>query len=372
MSAGLVSGDVDRSGQTRVLLFVLAFCLAWITLKPFGDNGASDALDISTGRETTTYMFYAVLAVAAATIVRASDAPALKCLVTRENYGLAACVAASVMVSPDIGLSAKRAAVLICVTIIAAALPLLPRSRAQMAEALAWPAGMLLALSYFGVVFLPQYAVHQATDLIEPQLAGDWRGVFSHKNDASIIFAIVVYVGIFIARARSMALGVCIALAAAVFLFKAAGKSANMLWLPTLLIGLPAAERGATWAWRALALAPVLFLNLIGLGSVAFGPVKDLVAKMPIDPTFTGRTDIWRYAMDKVAAKPWLGYGYDAFWNTPAVRFQADSDVAWVGDAAHAHNAYLNTAVSMGCIGLTFAIWVLVLRPLADVMIFMP
>lgn len=83
----------------------------------------------------------------------------------------------------------------------------------------------------------------------------------------------------------------------------------------------------------ALVMAPEFFLGLIGK-----------------DPTLTGRTDIWSALTDVIAARPWLGYGYGAFW-------APDSDVAnWVRvslqwAAPTAHNGWLDAMLSVGLIG---------------------
>jgi O-antigen ligase len=109
-------------------------------------------------------------------------------------------------------------------------------------------------------------------------------------------------------------------------------------------------------------------LNALGVGSVMLAPLQSLVASLPIDATFTGRTDIWRYALGKLAAHPFLGYGFDAFWNTESVRFSVDdADTAWVGGAAHAHNCFVDVAMSMGVPGVALALWAFVAQPLADI-----
>jgi O-antigen ligase len=269
--------------------------------------------------------------------------------------------------SQDFGTSLKRVAITGFVVAIAATLPLLPRGRFHLAILFALAAGALVALSYFGVIFMPHYAVHQASDLAEPDLAGDWRGVFGHKNDASAIFVFVAFVGIYVARSGRTLAGLAIAGLSLLFVVFANGKTANMLWAPALVVSLFVGAHGAGWLWRVVALAPFIALNALGVGSVMFAPLGSLAASLPVDATFTGRTDIWRYALGKLAAHPFLGYGFDSFWNTESVRFGVDDAAAWVAGAAHAHNCFVDVAMSMGVPGVALTLWAFVAQPLADI-----
>ncbi|MGO4871680.1 MAG: O-antigen ligase family protein [Roseiarcus sp.] len=369
MSSSAAGVPILRSDDVpwRTIAFVAALALAWITLQPFPDLGAEDALDLGSGRETATYFAFAACAGACLYLAASTDRSGLRRLANPAFVALAAWVGLSCVTSQDVATSLKRAALCGFVAIVAATLPLLPRGRLHLATLLAVAAGALLALSYFGVIFLPQYAVHQASDLGEPALAGDWRGVLGHKNLASVVFVFVAFMGIYVARAGRAVAGAVITGLSLLFVVFANGKSANLLWAPTLAVSLFAARYGAGWVWRFAAVAPVAALNALGVGSVIFAPIASLVASLPVDPTFTGRVDVWRYALEKLAAHPFLGYGFDAFWNTESVRFGTDDSAAWVAGAAHAHNGLVDVAMSMGVPGVALALWAFVVQPLADV-----
>lgn len=69
------------------------------------------------------------------------------------------------------------------------------------------------------------------------------------------------------------------------------------------------------------------------------------------DATLTGRTDIWSVLAGAIADRPQLGYGYGAFWqldSMPAYRVRAATE--WLVPTAH--NGWLETALSVGLIGL--------------------
>lgn len=59
------------------------------------------------------------------------------------------------------------------------------------------------------------------------------------------------------------------------------------------------------------------------------------------------RIQIWKYALRRAADRPWYGYGYGRGILRKDFRARMDSDLAW-----HAHNAFLNHAISLGIPGL--------------------
>ena len=60
-----------------------------------------------------------------------------------------------------------------------------------------------------------------------------------------------------------------------------------------------------------------------------------------------------------------FGRGFDAFWDDPSLRSNAEN--GWTVAAAHAHNGYVDATLAMGLIGLALTLWALVLQPLADI-----
>ena len=83
---------------------------------------------------------------------------------------------------------------------------------------------------------MPELSIHQATDAAEYHLAGDWRGVFVHKNSASAVMAMLIFIGIYLTRSGAMVVGPLIIVLSAVFLFFAGGKSSTGLCIITLVI----------------------------------------------------------------------------------------------------------------------------------------
>jgi O-antigen ligase len=216
-------------------------------------------------------------------------------------------------------------------------------------------------------MLVPHLAVHQFADLGEPDLAGKWRGVFPHKNDASAVFSMLVFIGIYIARAGYGHAGSAIAIASAVFVLFSGGKSSTLICVFTVLLSLALYKTRSKLLWLLLIATPLLVLNLFGLGSVAFPEIGSFVASLPVDATFTGRTDVWRFALAHVPDHLAFGHGFSAFWNTASLRFGVEDNTIWAGNASHAHNGYLDAVLAMGLPGLAVTLFAFVLAPARDV-----
>jgi len=101
------------------------------------------------------------------------------------------------------------------------------------------------------------------------------------------------------------------------------------------------------------------------IGSLEFDSAHALVQFLP-DPTFTGRDEIWQFTIDKLADRPIVGFGYQAFWRTSELVSSWNYLESWGYRASDAHNGFLNLAVMTGLVGLALAlIWVFV-QPLRD------
>jgi O-antigen ligase len=274
--------------------------------------------------------------------------------------------AISVVTSWDPSSAARHLAFTLVVMSIAAMALLLPKNVRHFADLLAIVALIVIAICYLGVFLVPNLAVHQVTDLLEPEHAGDWRGVFDHKNEAGANMVLFIFIGLFVARTRSLMLGLVIVVLATIFL--ACSESKTAIGVLPLALGLAAViDR-----WRRPGLAGGLIVsflalfNLFSVGTVVFVPIHDLVHAIMSDASFTGRTDIWQLGIHAVAQRPITGYGFDTFFGTDQVVYGLGDDSSWANNAADAHNAYLNLALTIGLPGMAFAIVWAVVLPIVD------
>ena len=266
-----------EGAQARAALFVVAFALVLVTLRPFQDLRAALATGPVEGNDTPTYFAFLALALGALGLAWRHAEPALRALARPAYVGLAAWIGVSALASYDPSTSLKRAALSFLVIATAAAAPLLPRGRGEMGGLLTAAAAIPLGLCYFGVLFLPDLSIHSLADSLEPDLAGDWRGVFSHKNVASPVVGFLAYIGMYLATTGRRAEGLVIATAALVFLYFTHGKTSSALWFPAVFVGYFVARSPGIWTF-AVALVPPLMLNALGFGAQVVPALASLAA----------------------------------------------------------------------------------------------
>jgi O-antigen ligase len=88
-------------------------------------------------------------------------------------------------------------------------------------------------------------------------------------------------------------------------------------------------------------------------GSIAVfvtGNWENILLGLGRDPTLSGRTNLWELAIELIGKRPWLGYGYQGFWQEGG-----GAAVIWKSEGykpPHAHNGFINMTLDLGLIGL--------------------
>lgn len=257
------------------------------------------------------------------------------------------------------GLALNRIVLAGVVVVICAAVPLLFERMRTYLVTIGAATGAMIGLSYAGVLFAPDLAIHSGRDVAEQVLAGDWRGVFAHKNDMAPMMVMAVFTGILLTRLGHIVWGPVTVVLAFVLLVQSGGKTANLLILPVIVTAMFAVRVPSRLLSAVACLSLVLGLAAVTIGSVLFKPLGQLVKALP-DPTFTGRSDIWDHVMQAATAFGlWTrGQGYYTFWDTGGMaRFAGpESSVAQI---SHSHNGYLELILAAGAPGLVLVlVWV--------------
>ncbi|MDP1582333.1 MAG: O-antigen ligase [Bradyrhizobium sp.] len=360
-------GRIPVVQVVRGALFIGVLLLVWISLQPFADLGNPTIGDAATGRGLT-YALFGLLAVLSLALVAHKHAEALRSFVSTPYILFGCWMCVNLVMSRDPGASTQRFVLTACVFVVAATLLLLPSTARELNRWLGVAVLTFLVVCYLGVMLTPHLAVHQATDVWEYHLAGDWRGVFDHKNTASAVMAMLIFVGIYLTRSGAALVGPLITVLSVVFLFFAAGKSSTALCMVVLVLtALVSAAR--TFRVRAvLCYAPLIVLNLMSVGAVVSPMLASVARLLPFDASFTGRVDVWKFAFASIAQKPFFGYGYFAFWGSDYVRDLDTGEAidSWVLIASHSHNGYLDSALALGIPGLLLVISILVVIPLRN------
>jgi O-antigen ligase len=359
-----LSMAADSATLIRSFLLAAVFLFLWISLRPFSSLG--DTEEVTEAGNLANQIGYSLVLILLAAWCFAHDPQRLLLLLRPTFIAMLFWFAMCVLTSWDPTLSARRFALTLIAMGIAAMVLLLPKNVRHFGDVMAAVVLIVLATCYAGVLLVPELAIHQPTDYMEPELAGDWRGVFVHKNEASAAMVVFIFIGLFVARVRSIGLGgPIIALALTFLLFTQSKTSIAMLPI-TLIVSVLLSWISKPAVGVALALSIAVFFNVLAVGSLYSESMRDLLDMILADSSFTGRTDIWQFALEHVAQRPITGYGFAAFWGTKEVVYGMGGNAVWANGAAHAHNAYLNLALTVGIPGSVLATAWLVLLPIVD------
>ncbi|PXA96897.1 polymerase [Nostoc sp. 3335mG] len=342
-------------------LFVVIFCYFWIGIDPLPDPAGSAVL-AAYGESSNAFnqLIVVGMTMAALAVLALHPGRALILRAYAPLFFVFAWIALSIFFSDSPATAFRRTVYSILACICASSVLLLPRDNAQFARLAGFCLLAAVSLSYFGVFAMPGRGVHQASDIAEQALAGDWRGHFGHKNTAAAAMAFATFFGLYLLKAGRFWSGLLLAVLAAVFLLNSGGKtSAGML--PVVLV--------AVWLFERLGVLRLLFvagglllINVVVLASAVSPPVTAFVAGLGVDATFTDRASIWELALNAIGQRPLTGYGFQSFWQTDALFYGSQSASTWAVTAANAHNAYLDQLINGGWpLLILVLVWLVVL-----------
>jgi O-antigen ligase len=350
----------------RGALFIGILLLVWISLHPFDDLSDLHMGDVTTGRDAVLYVLFGLLMVLMLVLSMRDNMPGLASLLTPEFVLLGAWLCLTVVLSFDPATSSRRFALSVFVVVVTATMLLLPKSQAELMRWFSIAALALLVTCYLGILLAPNLSIHLATDPQEPALAGNWRGVFGHKNMAAAIMAMMLFLGVYFIRAGGWISGIAVVWLSGLFLIYSAGKSSITLCVAVLVLTSLTSMIRSFWARAFMLLMPLLVLNLFSVGTVMSETLASIAKLLPLDTRFTGRSDIWVFAIESLQQRLLTGYGFAAFWGNNAIRSLEEEGTEWAGYASHSHNGYLDTALGAGLPGLVLLIAALVIKPLRD------
>ncbi|MCP1198562.1 O-antigen ligase [Notoacmeibacter sp. MSK16QG-6] len=354
-----------RDGTLATMVACLMLAVALIGFRPIVVDYDPDYLTQGDPLNQMGWGAMLVLSVVAGLLM--ADARRLYALVSPSWLLLIAMVLLSVMRTPD-PMAAFRGAVFTIIGIGTVMVVLsLPRTQAQMASVLAFAALALLILSYFAVFAFPQSGVHQ-TGYFEDQHAGLWRGIYPHKNVAGPVAACTLFVGLYLLRLGRPAIGGLIFVLAAIFVLKTGSKTTlGLIGITVFMVLLP------TWTGFRRFLPAIFFvavavLTVATLGIVFIEPLKHWVNSIAPTFSYTGRTTLWDFGGRMAMERPWTGYGYGNFWQTPLVleaepHFDERWDFRRIGDS---HSGYIDVLLMGGFPALAVTLLAIWIAPMAD------
>ena len=190
----------------------------------------------------------------------------------------------------------------------------------------------------------------------DPVGPAGWRGIFATKNSLGAIMAIgtVTYFYTLVAGGKTKLIFFLVQIvgfvvcAAALYLAQSSTSLVIALLGAVLCVVIKLTHKRVgvaiiIWTAILLLLAPSVIIVTNQLAAIA--PLLGRNAQL------TGRVDLWLILPSYIADRPWLGYGFGAFW-------VADSEnVALIWDAVgwappEAHNGWLDLLLELGVVGL--------------------
>lgn len=222
---------------------------------------------------------------------------------------------------------------------------------------LAWRYRWPQLFEIFGWAWIVMIAGSAALSILAPSIGvmaqehpGAWSGLWTHKNTMGGVMALGVAIGAAAFLATRRRLWLAVALAAFILVLMSTSKTS----LLGSVLGLAVIGFGMLWRRGPLqaliATSAVAAIAVIAVCVMLLAP-ESLVAVIGRDLTFTGRTDIWAASEHAVEARPWLGYGYYAFWLDEAgPAYAVRAAVNW--PVPSAHNGWLELALGLGLAGV--------------------
>lgn len=347
--------------QTAIAAAMLT--LLMISFQPFLPGGAGGE-----GGNIVNQLGYGSLGLVSILSLAAFATPRVVAALLSPSMLLLICLFLLSVLDANSPSAAARAASFTLIGILVMATVLaIPRDADAFSTVLAIGGLATVGLSYAGLILFPNEALH-TTASAEPQHAGLWRGVFSHKNIAGPVMACLSFFGLYLFRRGRRWSGALLFVGAMIFVLNTGSKtSAGLVPVAMIAVVLP-----GLFGVRPL-VALLFWLVIAGtatatLGIVFIDPLRHFAAEQFPDLTYTGRTTLWEFAGEMIAKRPWIGYGYESFWQTPLLEnssqpFDRDWDIR---DIVHGHNGYLDIAIPMGLPALAVAAWAFLVVPVID------
>lgn len=203
-------------------------------------------------------------------------------------------------------------------------------------------------------------------------------GIFAAKNSMAFFMALLVIFGAAAALDRGQPLPIRLVGAGALVLalpLLVLARSAGALVTTTLALGallaglwlarLRAGERAVLAAGMGVIALPFLLLMAaLTLGGTVGEVARDFITGvLGKDLTLTGRTELWAHAAVQIERRPWLGLGYQGFWQQGNPWAEGLWRAFHITSRAgfHFHNTFIDTAVTLGLTGAAMIAWLLLM-----------
>lgn len=180
-----------------------------------------------------------------------------------------------------------------------------------------------------------------------------WYGVFYIKNELGRAMALSALVFLFWGRIEPEHRGLARAgFWSSIVLVMLSRAMTSVVAFGLVLLLLPYLRWTLRKSLRWVA-AGIVFLCAAGSGSVLYVAthMEQVTSLLGKSATLTGRVQLWILSFVMALRRPWLGYGFNAFWLRDKLYVQRIWQLlAW--QPPHAHDSYLEMWLELGIIGV--------------------
>ncbi len=219
---------------------------------------------------------------------------------------------------------------------------------------------LVLLTGAFAIVFSILLVVAYPKAGIDMKEAGGrpWEGLYPHKNVAAMLTLLLLF-PVFSVRIPTMGMRLFRIAYVTFSLLLIAMTTSRTGWLLTacllpIAVLLPKIRRIHT---RDLLL---ILLGTLALSAIVvplvFSYSAEILKLLGKDPTLTGRTIIWKAVISSAMKRPFLGFGYFAFWN--GFNGEAINTALAAGDPSlgNAENGVLQLWLELGLVGVVILV----------------
>lgn len=215
-------------------------------------------------------------------------------------------------------------------------------------DILAWVIGAGIVMSLVFVIWLPSYGVNRDVT------AGAWQGAFAQKNNLGQVMVLGILVFAFWQISRRSWVR-WLAISASVTMLLLSRSATGVVVCIITLLAIPLYKLVRARITLVIPLGIGLCVFVFGLVLVASANSGELLRLLHRGRDLTGRTELWTAVLYSISKRPWLGYGFSAFWE--GMKGESETVLEAVGWSAwYSHDGFLDVLVQVGIVGLV--LWV--------------
>jgi len=214
----------------------------------------------------------------------------------------------------------------------------------QQLRLLAWSCTLVVFSSLMIAIFLPRYGVDHD---LHP---GDWQGAFTQKNmlGRAMVLAVLVFYFVRPSMGRTVR---WLGIAGAFALLVLSRSLTAAIVFAAIIATLPLYRLLRTRITFAIPVVIGMTLVIAACIQVLTSSLTNVLQILNRSPRLTGRTDLWYAVWLAIRKQPWLGYGFNTFWQ--GMKGESASvllTIRW--PVLHSHNGFLDLMLDLGFLGL--------------------